>query len=862
MKNLAVPVLMSCNVLKLQPKLSKLEATCNSVQNLCGVAIQETWLDSSVPDGCVDLQGFSVFRSDRVHSRKATGGGVALYIKNEWYSDPKVTLKHSDDNLDFVAVQCGHYIIASVDVNVVRNDAAVLNFLNTFTDTHCDTSVIFLLGDFNRISFRKNFLNPLMKNLVGFPTREGVNLDQVWSNEKRKIICSKLGRLSDHSIVLCQPEFPCKFKQPKSVKRIKVYTVHKEKLSCDLDSTDWELLLQDCTSLEERNDVTTGYIKFCLEAATSVEFIESVNDQFLSNRLIKHAKRRRENCFRNNDSVGFNFWHNKIQCEQNRITTLYLEKLRKTKKSKEYWSQLKVLSGTEKTNDSNLVGIDLDTLNKIFLRFERSPDVDSVRIDPDFVSSPHLSKADVIQLLKRNSNKKSCGIDGIPPWVLKHYAYELCSPVTQLFNECLENLTVPSMWKKVVVTPLPKPSTKSTPLEKRYHPVGNNCSIFKTFEYFLLDQINNFVPDHDETQFVYKKNISFGDAIQTLLTKIRTNLDDKNQCVVRSLFLDYSSAFNTISRAQVLNIINEHSPAWFVYLMKSIFTGIIQFVKNGKNISDSLPCDTGVIQGSVCSPTCFNLITRELTINDDEKLLIKFSDDQCLTFVLRSESDWQKYQETINFLSQWSDKNNLCLNPDKTQEIVFVNKNVCDTRIIELSVRQVSLKGKTILLVSSVKYLGVTIDSDFNFLDHIETVYKRCFSLSYYGTKLLSKTSSLVVIQDFIDVCIIPILTYALPCYVGFLINDAIVLIRRLIRRLAIVSRRDKDEYCHLFVNKLKLACQKFVSKYPVSYNQSEYNLRNTKIVPHFNKAKTQKLITYLFHFNPTFFTDLLNKLI
>ena len=44
------------------------------------IAVSETWLDDSIPDGVVSLQDFStIFRKDRTNRR---GGGVLLLIRN------------------------------------------------------------------------------------------------------------------------------------------------------------------------------------------------------------------------------------------------------------------------------------------------------------------------------------------------------------------------------------------------------------------------------------------------------------------------------------------------------------------------------------------------------------------------------------------------------------------------------------------------------------------------------------------------------------------------------------------------------------------------------------------------------------
>ena len=117
--------------------------------------------------------------------------------------------------------------------------------------------------------------------------------------------------------------------------------------------------------------------------------------------------------------------------------------------------------------------------------------------------------------------------------------------------------------------------------------------------------------------------------------------------------------------------ISSVSPSWLSEIMKNYFTGVHQIVRSGKRTSASMPCNTGVIQGSVLAPFCFNAITDDLTIDDAEKLLIKFSDDQTLVFSIQNQTDWENYLACVREISQWASENHLLLNPTKTQELVF-----------------------------------------------------------------------------------------------------------------------------------------------------------------------------------------------
>ena len=75
----------------------------------------------------------------------------------------------------------------------------------------------------------------------------------------------------------------------------------------------------------------------------------------------------------------------------------------------------------------------------------------------------------------------------------------------------------------------------------------------KCFERLIRNYINTLVPKTlDHHQFAYQENISTEDAISTVLHNTLAHLE-KDNTYVRMLFIDYSSAFNTIIPSRLVN---------------------------------------------------------------------------------------------------------------------------------------------------------------------------------------------------------------------------------------------------------------------------------------------------------------------
>ncbi len=101
-------------------------------------------------------------------------------------------------------------------------------------------------------------------------------------------------------------------------------------------------------------------------------------------------------------------------------------------------------------------------------------------------------------------------------------------------------------------------------------------------------------PSLDPFQFAYRSNRSTDDAIATALHPALTHLD-KTDTYVRLLFIDFSSAFNTIIPQQLIHKLvqlglNTSLCNWLL----DFLTGRPQTVRVGSNTSSTITLNTGV----------------------------------------------------------------------------------------------------------------------------------------------------------------------------------------------------------------------------------------------------------------------------
>ncbi len=193
------------------------------------------------------------------------------------------------------------------------------------------------------------------------------------------------------------------------------------------------------------------------------------------------------------------------------------------------------------------------------------------------VSQLSLSVADVTRSFKRVNIRKAVGPDGIPGRVLKACVSNLPG-ILQTFSIC------PSLclW-------FPHAS-KNQPL----YPYLRKPIFSKCFEKLVREHICSVLPASlDPLQIAYRSNRSTDDAIAFTLHTALSHLENKNT-YVRMLFVDYSSAFNTIlpatlvAKLQTLGL-NRSLCSWIL----DFLTGRSQVVRMGNNTSSPLTLNTG-----------------------------------------------------------------------------------------------------------------------------------------------------------------------------------------------------------------------------------------------------------------------------
>ncbi|KAI4884870.1 hypothetical protein NFI96_029910, partial [Prochilodus magdalenae] len=254
----------------------------------------------------------------------------------------------------------------------------------------------------------------------------------------------------------------------------------------------------------------------------------------------------------------------------------------------------------------------------------------------------------------------------------------------------------------------------------------------QVFEKLVRDFICSSLPATlDPMQFAYRQNRSTDDAIALTLHTALSHLDKKNT-YVRMLFVDYSSAFNTIAPLR-LDIklrdlgLNSSLCSWIL----NILTDRRQVVKLAGITSSSLTLSTGAPQ-----------------------------DDTTIVGLISNNNE-EAYREEVSFLTHWCRENNLSLNVNKTKELIV------DFRKQERVHTPITINGAAVERVSSFKFLGVHITEELTWTEHTTRVVKKAQQRLFFLRWLIRFGMDPRILRTFYTCTVESILTGSITTWYG-----------------------------------------------------------------------------------------------
>ncbi|KAL0201453.1 hypothetical protein M9458_004640, partial [Cirrhinus mrigala] len=518
---------------------------------------------------------------------------------------------------------------------------------------------------------------------------------------------------------------------------------------CDLTAEKLKILqpvLCMCENMRVQEDEYSGEsprwsLDLSVEQEDYLTYLTYNNDKPWFTEKLRHLRQAKEDAYRKGDRVLYNQTRNTLNKEIRVAKRTYAKRLEDQftlNDPSSVWKGLKTITNyrtpppcTEATQRL------AEDLNEFYCRFEtphtRSDDLFTQPLPPPAtpLSPPpslQISEDQVRQVFRKNKRRKAPGPDGVTPACLKTCADELAPIFSQIFNRSLELCEVPDCLKRSTIIPVPKKS-KITGLND-YRPMALTSVVMKSFEKLVLAYLKDITgPLLDPLQFAYRANRSVDDAVNIGLYFILQHLD-RPGTYVRILFVDFSSAFNTIIPSLLHTKLNQLSvPSSICQWITSFLTDRQQLVRLGKFTSSSRTTNTGAPQGCVLSPLLFSLYTNDCTSKDPSVKLLKFADDTTVIGLIR-DGDESAYRQEVKELAVWCSHNNLELNKLKTVEMIV------DFRRNPPALSSLTIMDSTVATVEKFKFLGCFISQDLKWVTHIDSIVKKAQQRLYFLRQL------------------------------------------------------------------------------------------------------------------------------
>ena len=742
------------------------------------ICITETWLTSNINDQQTDLDGYDQHRNDRQKGSKSRGGGISVYINKKWSKVNRIIHSLSQSDIEILSVisrpmwlprEFSSVITVACyapctggDSTKSATDKTARTIAQHITDIQLKypNSAIMIMGDFNKVKISI----PNFQQIVNKPTRGTKLLDLCFVNVKESYkYCKQLPSLgnSDHNIIHLIPKYIPKAKFPAETTTRRKFNDHTiSDLQACFEITDWDEIIHPGDGIDTQAEVLTDYLNFCIDEHVPKISLRkySNNKPWISRAIIQLVKDKHKAHKEGNKKLR-NYLKNKIKHEMLKARRNYTAKIQHklALEPAKAWSEIRKLCGISKEKHSD-IAINSDTLNKFFARFEEKCHSNCmIEIPAQGSQAPALEieQEEVVNLLKQVDSRKGAGPDKIMPKVLKLCADQLASALTMVFNSSLKQGQVPQIWKTSTIKPIPKSSNPQEP--KDYRPIAITSCIGKLLEKLVKKYILEHTP-LDSLQFAYRPGRSTQDALAYLMTTITTHIEKDSKNIARCLFLDYSSAFNTISVEKLVKRL-DHLDRNIVNWIFSFLTNRLQYTYANDSLSGKISTSTGTPQGAVLSPVLFAIYTSIITSESSNVTVIKYADDTVIVGLLSQTEDTNCYMNEIKRICKLSSEHSLILNPQKTKEMLFTTKRVPP------AVEPVCVAGTAISISGAVKYLGVIIDEKLSFSEHCSRIIAKANQRLYIINRfryLGAKPSFLkVLFSGFVE----SIILYCLPVF-------------------------------------------------------------------------------------------------
>jgi hypothetical protein len=375
------------------------------------------------------------------------------------------------------------------------------------------------------------------------------------------------------------------------------------------------------------------------------------------------------------------------------------------------------------------------TIAQAIVPTDRPPDIPEHNIPEESMfsfSRDPVTLSEVADAIGSLEPKKTLDCNGISVSFLRNFALTLSRPLHHIFSASFQTGIIPIQLKIAKVVPVFKSGCKDD--LNNYRPISLLNVFSKILEKIVGNRLSSYLEFNNlisNSQYGFRKAHSTLHPLTKLLNFVSQAHNSKEHVI--AIFCDLRKAFDTCDHELLLNKlyklgIRGIELSWF----RNYLTDRKQFVYINGMSSNLLNILIGVPQGSILGPLLFLIYINDLPLcsklcsllfADDAALVARHKDLDLLVNFVNTELKKVCHFFRYNKLSLHHEKTKFMLfsySPDvaRTNVNIVVDNND-DLPLLPVSpLSQVNDQCEP----PAIKYLGVFIDSKFNFRYHINQI--------------------------------------------------------------------------------------------------------------------------------------------
>ena len=749
------------------------------------VCMSETWERDDLPlDQLLNLENFSIISN--VKQREFRGGKPAILVNRDKYHvkhlcpepitvpigveavwvliSPKV--RNPRNKIKYIAVGSIYYRGPKSTTKKELFDHIAETY--TILTAKYGTNLEFIIaGDTNRLNLNPILsLSPYLKQVVKVPTRLNpdaildviiTTLSKFYQDPVTKPPINNdqgNGKPSDHLVVIMKPisrTLDCPPRQYTSLETRPITDSGLALYGQWLDDQTWDFLYRERDAHKKAELFQKVLMEKYYELFPIKVLRVCAEDQPWISRHLKTIDRKRKREFdKNKKSLK---WEklNKEFTEKAEIekSNYYVNIVQDLKDSNpgQWYSKVKRMSGQDTKNVSDalieeLSGLDdeeqaesiADHYASISNHYKPVQKNDFEEFLKNVPPPPNIGPFKVLKTIRKMRKNVATVKGDFPMKIISEFADTFTLPLNHIINASLQQGIYPNIWKKEVVSPVPKvfPPEKLQHLRK----IAGLFNFSKIMDKILSELlVKDMSLSRDKSQYGNEVGLSVQHYLIKMLHQILLALDTNSQsesfAVIMNM-IDWSQAFDRLDHKMgVQSFIDNGVRPSLIPTLLNFFQDRSMVVKWKSKFSSPRPLPGGGPQGGTLGIIEYTSQSNSNTDFLDEKEKFKFIDDlsilEIINLILQGISCYNvkqqvpsdiaignkfihsknlQSQDYLNKISNWTNSKDMKLNGEKSKYMIFnfsTNYQI-NTRLY--------LEDKLLDQVTETMLLGVIIKDD------------------------------------------------------------------------------------------------------------------------------------------------------